>query len=376
LSSKYRSNKPVLCRHCAGRNRLSYSNGKCSICQNQIFERLGKLVPRAKNEASNIDFSSFSVSSKIPADFELAEEELWDKAGILKALSLKTQLNSELASSMKKELKKEFDPDSPDISFSFDFVEDEVGISINPVYLYGHYRKFSRDISQTKWPCDCKDGCALCGGTMMKYRSVEELVAGPLLAAFCAKGSKFHGAGREDVDARMLGDGRPFIFELEEPLKRNVPLSQLESQINESLEGKVEISRLSFAPKNMVEMVKQVRLEKSYRAIVETSGPISQKALSKIPKSATLNQQTPNRVLHRRSDLERIRHVKGITHRQLGQNSVEITMKTEAGTYVKEFISGDGGRTKPSVSEFLGVSAVCKELDVIKVKHDFLSDYW
>ena len=74
--------------------------------------------------------------------------------------------------------------------------------------------------------------------------------------------------------------------------------------------------------------------------------------------------------------MERIRTVKEIHYKQLGPKSLELIMKTEAGTYVKEFISGDGGRTKPSVSEFLGVSAVCKELDVIKVKHDFLSDYW
>ena len=42
-------------------------------------------------------------------------------------------------------------------------------------------------------------------------------------------------------------------------------------------------------------------------------------------------------------------------------------IKTEAGTYIKELISGDNGRTKPSFAEILENPCICKELDVIAI---------
>ena len=33
-------------------------------------------------------------------------------------------------------------------------------------------------------------------------------------STFGATASKFHSAGREDIDVRMLGGGRPFVLEL------------------------------------------------------------------------------------------------------------------------------------------------------------------
>ena len=45
-----------------------------------------------------------------------------------------------------------------------------------------------------------------------------------------------------------------------------------------------------------------------------------------------------------------------------------ITLETESGTYIKELISGDDGRTKPSISEMIGVPCKVVELDVIQIK--------
>ncbi|MFH1470148.1 MAG: tRNA pseudouridine(54/55) synthase Pus10 [Candidatus Micrarchaeota archaeon] len=375
LKSRSRSSKLILCAHCAARNGLKASNGACSICNHRIFGKAGKLIKLAK-QIAKAEFHSFSISSRIPRSAEISEEELWDRVGISRALSLKTQLNSEILTQAKRELGKEFSPDSPDVTFLFDFENSQAEISISPLFLYAHYRKFSREMSQTKWPCDCKNGCEHCKGTFFKYQSVEELVEKPLLKAFRARGAKFHGAGREDVDARMLGSGRPFVVELEEPLVRTADLPRLENEINIGLSGKVEISNLSFTMPRMVEMLKEARLEKSYRALVQSSEPIRKSRLARIPRLLNLKQQTPNRVLHRRSDLERARWVRIVSLEQLGPDTLELTIDTESGTYVKEFISGDDGRTKPSLSEFLGSKTACRELDVIGIRHSFISDYW
>jgi tRNA pseudouridine synthase 10 len=47
--------------------------------------------------------------------------------------------------------------------------------------------------------------------------------------------------------------------------------------------------------------------------------------------------------------------------------TVEIEVRTQAGLYVKELVSGDDGRTTPSAAEVLGVPAECVELDVTAI---------
>lgn len=44
-----------------------------------------------------------------------------------------------------------------------------------------------------------------------------------------------------------------------------------------------------------------------------------------------------------------------------------VEFKCDGGLYIKELISGDGGRTIPSLSELLGTEAKVKELDVVDV---------
>jgi tRNA pseudouridine synthase 10 len=50
-----------------------------------------------------------------------------------------------------------------------------------------------------------------------------------------------------------------------------------------------------------------------------------------------------------------------------------MEIKCDAGLYIKELISGDGGRTKPSLSALLGVEAEVTELDVLDVDLNILA---
>ncbi|RLI48252.1 MAG: hypothetical protein DRO73_09860, partial [Candidatus Thorarchaeota archaeon] len=42
--------------------------------------------------------------------------------------------------------------------------------------------------------------------------------------------------------------------------------------------------------------------------------------------------------------------------------------RVQGGTYIKELISGDDGRTTPSVAELIGIPAVCVELNVVGIR--------
>ncbi|GAB0492965.1 hypothetical protein MMPV_004236 [Pyropia vietnamensis] len=78
-----------------------------------------------------------------------------------------------------------------------------------------------------------------------------------------------------------------------------------------------------------------------------------------------LRQSTPLRVLHRRTSATRIRAVTACrVVRAVTPRVAVIDVTTAAGTYVKEFVHGDWGRTVPSVGGLLGVAADILQLDV------------
>jgi len=83
-----------------------------------------------------------------------------------------------------------------------------------------------------------------------------------------------------------------------------------------------------------------------------------------------LKQQTPQRVIHRRADKVRTKTVHEVKTRLIAANKFEFIVLADGGTYIKELISGDDGRTIPSVSSILNSKATCVELDVLKVEHE------
>jgi tRNA pseudouridine synthase 10 len=190
-------------------------------------------------------------------------------------------------------------------------------------------------------------------------------------------GTAFHGAGREDIDALMLGTGRPFVIEIKEPKVRTLDLARLQKEINESAAGKIEVSELQFVKGAVVERLKSLEAEKVYEAKVRFAEPITpeqlQDALTRL-RGATIEQRTPTRVAHRRADLVRTRRVLEISGDLISPTEATIRVHCEGGLYIKELVSGDGGRTRPSLSELLSTQAEVTELNVLEVRGDFLQD--
>jgi len=76
-----------------------------------------------------------------------------------------------------------------------------------------------------------------------------------------------------------------------------------------------------------------------------------------------IHQSTPLRVLHRRSSDIRIRHVLSLSGSRISDHWFRLRLSTEAGTYIKEFVHGDCGRTYPSVGSLIGGRVDITELD-------------
>ena len=106
---------------------------------------------------------------------------------------------------------------------------------------------------------------------------------------------------------------------------------------------------------------------KVYRAIVKCGEAFDEDKLAELTKLNEIHQQTPLRVLRRRTDMIRIKHVLDLSCEVIDDKTFSMKIKTEGGLYIKELISGDEGRSQPNVSDILGVGAICEQLDVIEV---------
>ncbi|CDY29531.1 BnaA06g14390D [Brassica napus] len=254
---------------------------------------------------------------------------------------------------------------------SFEKVYEPCILSIHcnkmPIFFSGRYFKYSRNVSQTRWIIDDE---------RMGEASVEELIGGNILPACLGDSYKFHAAGREDIDVRMLGSGRPFLIEVQNSRKcpSQQSLTEIEEKINKSEKKLVGVKDLKFIGSQCWAMMREGEAEKQkqYAAIVWIARPVEEKDIDSISslKELKILQKTPVRVLHRRSPLERertihwmkVEKIKGSSHYFL------LHLCTQAGTYIKEFVHGDLGRTTPSMGSILGCRAEIIQLDVTDVK--------
>jgi tRNA pseudouridine synthase 10 len=205
----------------------------------------------------------------------------------------------------------------------------------------------------------------------MYSESIEEIIAGPILKKTRGEDVAFHAAGREDIDVRMLGSGRPFIMEVKRPKKRFINLQDLTKIINKEANDKIEVFNLCFATKNEVKLLKKKEgSTKIYKVYIEFDRDVSEEELKiaeKIFTKSIIRQKTPLRVLHRRADLIREKYIYEAHIKRLTPNRAEMKICCQGGLYIKELISGDEGRTVPSIASALNIKAKPLELDVLKI---------
>ena len=327
---------------------------KCEVCGG-VFDELPNMADICLEKAQGVEFSTFWVGSRFPAEILERERSLWEEYGISTAESIKTEFNRELGKLLSEKLGKE--PSSRgDLTFIVDPFGKTVELQIKPVYIYGRYRKLVRGISQTP---------------LKGYiDSVASIICRPFSRETGGK-CVFKGAGREDGDVRMLGNGRPFILEIKNPRRRSVDLESVVAEINSG--GKVEVLDVRFTSGDEARRVLTGSHRKEYLATVfveEGISPEEAEVVARRLEGTEVRQRTPRRVKRSRADKTRVKKVYHAEVRWMDEQRFELRLVTDGGLYIKELISGDGGRTNPSVSGILGKPALCESLDVINILDD------
>lgn len=400
-----------------------------------MFEDLEPLAALVEEAVAGHEFDTILLGNKVPYDIQELEARVQEALGPYadRAEPLKTELNRELGSVVVPRLGVDVDFTRPDLNVVLDPYFETISVTSAHLYLAARYRKFDRTIPQTKWPCNkCRGrGCTRCDQTGQQYgTSVEGELTRVAIEAFDGVDASFHGGGREDIDALMLGTGRPFVLEVKEPRWRTprdpeavrkahadgdpvaareatIDLIELARRINESAAPRAELDDLQVVDKDQVVVVKEAALDKAYRAHIVADAPVTQTALEAAVEKITaapLEQRTPQRVAHRRADKVRTRSVRQVDVTAFGHHAREahdiqvcaekgephpeaqevpegttetadgpaaqrftLDLVAESGTYIKELVHGDEGRTQPNFSELIGIPMRVAYLDVVGI---------
>ncbi len=333
----------------------------CYICGGILDEFIARVSDKARALLDAYDISRYVVGVKASRDVVEREERIREEYGLSYGESIRAEIRREVGKRLMGEGRA---PDfaDPEATVLVEFPSGNVEVQVNSLLIRGRYWKLARYISQAYWPSP----------TGPRYFSVEEAAWG-LLRLTGGERVVVHAAGREDVDARMLGSGRPLIIEVKSPRRRRLGLEELEEAANSNGRGLVEFRVEGFARRRDVALYKgeYSRMRKAYKALVVFHSPVSRDDLAGLEdffRGRRILQRTPRRVLHRRADILRRRTIHEVRCRPLSDQVAECLIVAEGGLYVKELVSGDEGRTTPSFAEYLGTEAECVELDVVMVE--------
>jgi tRNA pseudouridine synthase 10 len=348
----------------------------CYLCSD-TFKLAHEIVEKSVKLLLDFEYDTMLVGTELPVDVAEREDEFRAEFEVTQAESMRNEFGRVIGKELSERVGKPVDFKKPEMVVLVNPFAGSVCLQPNPLFVSGRYRKLVRDIPQSKWFCSsCHGkGCKKCNGTGKMYaESVQEIVEGPFLRATLGTKGSFHASGREDIDARMLGNGRPFVIEITEPKKRFLDLKKLMKEVNTEGKGKVRISRLQFADREVVRSLKRGEsTQKEYRLTIEFERNFAAKDLSLLEErltNALIEQQTPLRVVHRRADLTREKYIYEVNVKKMSPRKAEMKIRCQGGLYVKELVTGDEGRTVPSVSEILNNKAKPLKLDVLNVIMD------
>jgi len=329
----------------------------CWVCEG-LCDRFDELAEAAVEELGETELYTYQVGSRVPPLSEENDRLLRIDAGLDPDVGegLGTELNREVGRRVGRRLGADVDFERPDVQFLVDMEAGAIGVQRNSVSIYGRYRKLERGIPQTEWE---------------KFdESVEELVAPPFLSAFRGTEAVFHGAGREDVDAQMVGSGRPFVLEIKQPRRRDADLEELgwpsrrdRRQGRNRVAGVCDPRDDRAGQGNTTPRRRTERPSISSKASGEpTSRRRSTRSRGRPSNSGAPPRRPPPGRPRQGTDRPRDRRVADRRVHRDGRGS------RQGGLYIKELVSGDEGRTEPSLAGLLGVDATVAALDVTDVE--------
>ena len=336
---------------------------KCYICEDKYFNNIDNIVQNILETISSAgyEFKTYYVGTSISREVVKRELDLSVEFGIDTAESIKRELNRLIGKKIKERLPpdKVFSRQDADIEIVVNMETGEVKLEVKPLYILTRYRKIFRGVSQVQLRLNV-------------ITSLQKVLNEKLATELEAAEAIVHASGREDTDVRMLGDGRPLVIAFVRPRKRPSLETIRELFLNKFDDEPVElVDSVTKTQHATIVKLKQEssRHTKIYRAIVLLDQDVDEEKLRSLEqyfRNRQITQYTPRRI-KRKPLKKRVRMVYELRATKIAPRLIELLIKCQGGLYVKELITGDEGRTTPSIADTLGINAEPIELDVLDV---------
>lgn len=273
-----------------------------------------------------------------------------------------------------------------------------ISIKNSPIFICGKYIKMSREMCQT--PLFIKNAAKTTKNVSDFSKNFQEFFGGSSV--------KFMGCGREDIDVRCL-EGRPFILEISTPTRNitkintnDINLEEISASTinnnndnydenininNTNINNNINKININLEKDNLkipIKLYKEIKIinpcvvRKECKDFINKEDPIkfynlliySNKKIN-FEKNYTLEQKTPLRVLHRRANMIRKKSIEILKVEEIEKEGYyyDIDIKASSGAYIKEWVTGDFGRTVPNLDSDL------LELDVIRIDLEIPKEY-
>lgn len=339
-------------------------NKPCYICGGRLSKRLfEEYADRVYAKFVENRVKRFLIGVTLPKDILLREIEVYSSVDLSRSESIRSEIKREIGKIIRDKYGLAPDFDDPEAVAVLNILSGSIEIYLKPVYLEGVYLKKARNIPHVPW---------ITKDAPLYPISLQSFLRERLRNLFGSEEIYLHASGREDVDVRMIGNGRPVVVEIDKPLYREIDVREVNEVLkNDLIEFKLEkpVKRDRVVFLKMTSRSKR----KIYKVLVYSPRELAYSDLETLEKHFSsnniVNQRTPIRVLSRKKDYVRVRRVHSIKTSLVSTNVFEALIKCDGGLYVKELVHGDNGRTTPSFSSVLGVDLTPLEVDVVFVEH-------
>jgi tRNA pseudouridine synthase 10 len=335
----------------------------CAACSG-IAAIVPNLIETARSAISRSYFHDFQLT--IPSALLKTDNRLLREFHCDPSCSLKNDIKAQLLIALRRS------QDGPLLHVAVHNSQSyNCELRLPPLYLTGRYLKMSRRVSHSRFmqghPLGSVEGLLIEAANTAKIVKCTDV--------------RFQSAGREDINVRMIGTGRPFFLTFVNPMPcadQPAPKSSADfaASIGERLPAQLECKHGVYGTQLAVtttQPVYQVKKTKCYRCVVYCSAPVTAVMLQRLDSvsNLTIQQQTPARVTHRREMMVRQKLLFTITYTPLTDHFFILDLETSGGTYIKEFVHSDFGRTQPSLGDLIspGIPIDCQlmQLDVVSI---------
>ncbi len=336
---------------------------KCYICEDKYFRDIDSVVQNILEtlNSAGYEFRTYYIGTSISREVVKRELDLSVEFGIDTIESIKRELNRLIGKKVRDRLPpdKVFSRQDADVEIVVNMETGEVRLEVKPLYILTRYRKLFRGVSQVQLRLNV-------------ITSLQKVLNEKLATELEASEAIVHASGREDTDVRMLGDGRPLVIAFVRPRKRpsidtlrELFLKKFDDEPVELVDSAVKTQHATIV-KLKQESSRHVKI---YRAIVLLEQDVDEEKLRSLEqyfRNRQITQYTPRRI-KRKPLRRRVRMVYELRATKIGPRLIELLIRCQGGLYVKELITGDEGRTTPSIADTLGINAEPIELDVLDV---------